>query len=359
MADLATFSDDFPGTALDLTKWQAGVGSTPVVAASRVSFAEVGAAYKRIRTLPDAAWTLGLNAFVQWRADTDPGKHWLVMLDSGTGDNPGETVLIVGLSAVDPTQLSFVAQKGAVTASETIAYDQTAHKFFRIAVHTAAGATRYYLYSSPDAATWTHRLTSTFTVTPAAVIRLTFQGSDGAYLAKVNGSATLAPTPAVPADPANPMGVDPFNPYATQPAQTDPSCATLLDLIREFSAAVRRAVRLIGTNTIEMVPWDEPLPTGFAIADAAGMYHTHSQELKAGDRALSLLAGDLSMEGGASLITNDVRLATSDWRLPQRLPVYGLSVAPVKRVSFTFTPKTFSGSVELVFPAVPLEVRRT
>lgn len=151
---------------------------------------------------------------------------------------------------------------------------------------------------------------------------------------------------------------DDFDPGATLPG-AGPECATLLDLIRTFSGAVKRSVRLTGPTSIEMVDPNAPLPAGWHSTDAPTLYSSTSRKLTAGADVLSLLAGDLVMEASATLISDDVRLVTSDWQIPGRLPMYGSHPAPVKRVSYEFTPTSFRASVEFHVPAVPLELRRT
>ena len=54
---------------------------------------------------------------------------------------------------------------------------------------------------------------------------------------------------------------------------------------------------------------------------------------------------------------NDISLVTSGWRLLDPLPFPGLEPAPVNKVSMTFTPDSFSATVELTYPDVPLSYR--
>jgi sugar lactone lactonase YvrE len=143
------------------------------------------------------------------------------------------------------------------------------------------------------------------------------------------------------------------------PAVPEPACASILQLIQEFSAATRRAVRLTGPATITMVDPIAALPAGWTQLDADAIYHSTTHALKAGEKVLSLLAGDLALSATAALVADDVRLLTSGWRIPDRLPVYGLHPAPVQRITYTFSPQGCTASVEFAFHSVPLALRRT
>lgn len=162
---------------------------------------------------------------------------------------------------------------------------------------------------------------------------------------------------------------DHFTPTATAPSVPPPpsidpnpipiECYSLLDEIRAFSTAVRRAVRITGPTKIEMVNPNAPLPAGWTVDDAGDLYATTTHALVAGEGALSMAYGDLALSVGATIVSDDVRIVTSTWRIPDRLPVYGLQPAPVKRISYTFTPRHFTASVEFHVPTVPLILRRT
>lgn len=405
MADVSTFSDFFPGPGIDPTKWEdpyadydPPLASFGYVEANRLHFQPRDYPASEIRTLyfADPVWTWALNSSLRMRWERTVPEAlagWQVSINFTIGeDAPGWISVGAGHDGDDPDELHFSsAGGGEIGGTLGIPYDPVAHRYIKISRFSASGApSRLYAYTSPDGTTWTYRWNSTFAIPNDVNDRAHWVvgggwGNAGGWedegspvkLGKVQGTATLTP-PADPTGGGSPLldpydadpdpepevvpdsvDPDPFAPLANLPAQPEPGCATVLDLIREFSAAVKRAVRLTGTNTIQMVDPNGPLPTGWLIADGNTLYHAHSQELKAGAAVLSLKAGDLAMEGGADLVTNDVRLATSNWLLPGRLPVYGLNPALVQRVSYTFTPKTFSGSVEFVFPTVPLEVRRT
>lgn len=151
---------------------------------------------------------------------------------------------------------------------------------------------------------------------------------------------------------------DPFDPDADAPAVPEPECSSVLDLIREFSGLVRRAVRITGPSSISMVDPNAPLPAGYTADDAAGMYHQTQQQLSAGTVVLSLLAGKLGLALSADLVSDDARILTSGWRIPDRLPVYTIAPTAVQRVNYQFTPRGFQASLEFRAASVPLSVRR-
>jgi len=154
------------------------------------------------------------------------------------------------------------------------------------------------------------------------------------------------------------LPTDPFDPSATQP-ELDSGEDTLLNLVRAFSTAVKRAVRITGPTTIEMVDPAVPLPAGWSASDAQNLYHSASTATSATDVVLSTSAGDVTVTGSAELVADDVRLVRSSWRIPDRLPFYGLPPAAVQRVTYTFSPQGFRASVDFHFPAVPFAARRS
>jgi hypothetical protein len=145
-------------------------------------------------------------------------------------------------------------------------------------------------------------------------------------------------------------------PDAVAPAE-GPGSATVLDLIRQFSTATRRAVRLVGPSTIQMCDPNAPLPAGIAAADANDMYHSSTRQTLAGAQTLSLEENELSLSATAEFTSDDPRVPASAWRIPDQLPVYGLRPGLVQRVSYTFTPDHYSGSVEFFYP-LPLSITR-
>lgn len=162
---------------------------------------------------------------------------------------------------------------------------------------------------------------------------------------------------------------DGFSPFAGWPASDAPSVpgnrlpdgsgsATILELVREFSSKVRRAVHIVNSKTIRMVDPNDAMPGGLRQADADNMYYTSTQNLTAKENVLRVRTGRLELEGSAGVVTNDIRIVTSGWKIPGRLPVYGIDPSPVKRVSMTFTPTEFTASVDFHLPDPPISVRR-
>jgi hypothetical protein len=165
------------------------------------------------------------------------------------------------------------------------------------------------------------------------------------------------PPPDVWTDPGI-LPTDPFDPGVIQPT-LDTGEDTLLNLVRIFSSRVKRAVRITGPTTIEMVDPAVPLPPGWTAADGNSLYHAASTANTATDVVLATNAGAVTVTGAADLVADDVRLVRSRWRIPDRLPVYGgLPPAPVQHVTLTFTPQGFRASVDFQFPAVPIAARR-
>lgn len=151
---------------------------------------------------------------------------------------------------------------------------------------------------------------------------------------------------------------DKYKPDAVVKAETESGSSTLLDQVRQFSSIVKRAVRITGSHTIEMVDPAVPLPAGWANADAGSLYTTTLRTAAAEEKVLSIRAGDVKVSGGAHVKTDDVRIVKSTWRIPDRLPVFGLPAAPVKSITHTFSPTGYDSSVEFHFGGVPIEARR-
>jgi len=183
-----------------------------------------------------------------------------------------------------------------------------------------------------------------------------------AKYSNVNGEAitkpatlTVTPDTTITDPPDTP---DPKRPDKVVEAWTAGS-GNLLDIIRRFSTDVRRAVRLTSEKTVQIVHWPSRMPAGMTQADAASMYHSSTRVATAGVQALSLESNNLAQSASADLCTNDVRLVTSTWRIPDELPVYGIGPAPVARVTYTFSPQGFDGTLEFVFPEPTAIVRRS
>lgn len=249
----------------------------------------------------------------------------------------------------------YVLADGTYTEGPDITYSTTAHRFLQF--RQAAGLIHWE--ASPDGATWTSLWTASGTIT--VPVRPFFGDGWAASLLSVN--ATSAPGPGDPG--YDPVGTQPadvpdnFTPDATVPAEpTPPECRTLLSLVQEFSALVKRAVRITGPNSIEMVDPNAPLPAGWYIEDAAEMFTTTEHAIQAGAEGVSYAYEDLEMTASATLIRDDVRLLASTWRIPDRVPAYELQAGPVKRITHTFTPKDYTASIEYHVPTVPLTARR-
>lgn len=151
---------------------------------------------------------------------------------------------------------------------------------------------------------------------------------------------------------------DKYDPNATMPAVPDSGSATLLDLVRAFSIKARRAVRITGPTTISMVDPSTPLPTGWTAGDADGLYSTSRRSADVSTGSVTAAGAVITLSASADLVADDVRLVTSSWRLPDRLPVVDLPPAPVKRVTYTFSPDGFRASVEFHYPVAPAAATR-
>lgn len=168
-----------------------------------------------------------------------------------------------------------------------------------------------------------------------------------------HGAYTPPPPDPTTQPPRAPRTLDPG---ATVPAKSQ-TCTNLLDLIREFSAAVRGAVRIVNGSTIEMVDPNEPLPVGWSAEDGDEYYTSVTQKVNANTKVLYLSKGYMDLAVSGDLIADDVGLITGGFRIPARLPVPDLDPAPVSRISYTFTPTGFRASVELAYPDIPVIVR--
>ncbi len=152
---------------------------------------------------------------------------------------------------------------------------------------------------------------------------------------------------------------DTYTPYVPPDADAKTkTCTSLLDLIREFSAAIKRPVRIINASTIEVVSTTETIPPGWRNGFAGRYYTNTTQNLEANTTVLAQNKGTLTLSGRAKIRTNDIGIVTTKWRIPQRLPFPGLKNAPVSRVSYSMTPKAFNAEVEFQFPSVPVSVKR-
>jgi hypothetical protein len=161
--------------------------------------------------------------------------------------------------------------------------------------------------------------------------------------------------------PPDPYGDgDPSDPNSKAPPTVkEKTCTTYLDEVRLFSNRSGYAVRITGPRRIEIVNRSGGLPTGWTQAEDEELYYSASREVKLGENELSLREGYMSMNGGASLRTDDVRILGSSWRIPGKLPAYNLEPASVQRCTFSFTKDHFNAEVTFAFIPVPLKVRPT
>lgn len=177
------------------------------------------------------------------------------------------------------------------------------------------------------------------------------------------GDVTPDPTGDLP--PFNP-GLDPFTPDAPQvPTAIDATKETrpLIDLIRDFSSKVKRAVRVLSVDTVPDPT--APLLAPYAVIelvnrsatntmqsmDPEALYSAASDVHKAGETKVSMLGADNLREASSTLVNNDATILLSYWRIPDFLPLATVNGqpathAPVKSVNLTFDGDGFSGSLE-------------
>lgn len=223
----------------------------------------------------------------------------------------------------------------------------------------------FYLEVSDDATTW-HPVAQTgllpegsdmdsapytiFTELNGYVDILDVRGVTVALAPMPGDDVDTTTTPPAPAIWNPPEGPDPLG---SQDASASGK-STLLELVRTFSAAVNQAVRIVGPLTIEMVDPNLPLPDGWSDDDAGDLYVSATRSVNANTKVLSVRSGNVSLTASAQWKADDVRLLRSTWRLPDRLPVYGLPAAPVQRISYTFGPNGYSASLDFHYHDVPL-----
>lgn len=134
------------------------------------------------------------------------------------------------------------------------------------------------------------------------------------------------------------------SPATSLPGPSGAGFATVLALVREFSAQVKRAVRITGPTSIEMV--DPAAINDLLSVDADVIYSSATTQTAADAKALAVLGGPTTTAASAVIVSDDVALLLSGWRIPDRLPVRGMDAAPVKAVRMDFTPDRFTASVE-------------
>lgn len=203
-------------------------------------------------------------------------------------------------------------------------------------------------YTFTAAATGTNRYKAIYTnssgstITNAAKVAVSAAPAVGDWNDKFDSSA-LVP------------GSDVYSPGQGTPGAVtrtpkNPGQATILALVREFSSSpspvghgVGRAIRITGPTTIAMV---DPAASNSLLATSADtLYSSASTARAASIKALAVLHGTVTTSASATLTTNDVALLLSGWRIPDRLPVRGIGLRPVKSVQMTFTPDNFTADV--------------
>lgn len=134
--------------------------------------------------------------------------------------------------------------------------------------------------------------------------------------------------------------------------------ATILELVRQFSSQVRRAVRITGSRTIEMVDPNAAMPGALVQDDADHMYTNVTLAARAGEKTLRLGKGEVSMSASATLKSDDVRVIHEGWQIPGRLPALTVPPSAVKRVQYDFTPRGFTAGVDFHIPDDTIRARR-
>lgn len=268
-----------------------------------------------------------------------------------------------------------------------VAYDATAMRYLRMTNSAAGGrVVCQYLYSadgrtwstlfefnaapddtygyrvslaSPDSSVYVSSL-NCYSLPFADIAGTNDTGDSGAEGGEGGGGSGYPDlfTPIVSADPTaqTPRAPRTLNLAGIVPAR-EQACTSLLDLIREFSGAVRAAVRIVDGSTIEMVDPDEPLPDGMYSGQGDHYYSRYTQTVKANTPTLYLSSGYMDLTVSADVVVNDAGIIVGGFRIPARLPVPNLDPAPVSRISYTFTPVEFRASVEMAYPDTPLIVR--
>lgn len=247
-------------------------------------------------------------------------------------------------------------------------YNASSMAWLRISKVSYSGRSLIEFSASPDGTIWTP-LTDPTLDDPSmnydlSDVEITINSGGGAVATQMDAFSST--TPIGPASTDDPLDSPPYDitdgPYvpADVPVATA-GCATLLELIQQFSGQVRRAVRITGPRRIRMVDVAAPLPDGWTQADAPDLYHTSTRGLATSAPTFSHLvvrANKLALTSSAEFVTDDIRVITSDYRIPDRLPVPFLHPAPVMRVTYTFGTEHFSASVEFAHHKVPLGALR-
>lgn len=250
---------------------------------------------------------------------------------------------------------------------DLVEYDTITHKYARISRNMTSGVISWSVsqngYEWEDIFTYGVTDLTAFNSVKAVAIGNLYSSFDNFNI------TVAAPTPESPPDINGPIYDPPdvstipdpkdLTAKAPQASGTTKTCTSLLDLVRQFSGAVKQPIRITGPSTIEMVNINSPLPTGWTTADAFDLYVKTNHDLVAGAPTLALESDKLTLNCSADFVTDDIRIVTSDWKIPEQLPVYGLTAGLVKKVSYAFSPTGFRASVDFHFRPVPVSVQRT
>jgi hypothetical protein len=188
------------------------------------------------------------------------------------------------------------------------------------------------------------------------------------YQLKVTGPVSVVPAPEDDPNADIPdfdPGADQFDPFVPQIPTEDPTKETrpLLDLIREFSSKIKRAVRITAVDTVPDP--SQPLVRPYAtvtlvdphaknrmqIANPAAIYSGAVDESRAGETKVALIGANNVKAASATLVNDDATILLSGWRIPDYLPIATVNgqtpaLKPVKSVRLSFTRDKFSGDIE-------------
>lgn len=185
------------------------------------------------------------------------------------------------------------------------------------------------------------------------------------YVLKINGPVTVTPVDDDPNPPFNPPP-DQYDPNAPQDPPKDNTVQTssLLELIRAFSAKIKRAVRIVDAGIVPAHgstpsrPWatislcDPGATNKLQTKSGASLYAAAMDEQKMGTiKTLSVNKDIVTKSASSTLLKNDASILVSGWRIPDALPLPGVNnsptgLQPVKTVRMSFTPDEFSCDIE-------------
>jgi hypothetical protein len=345
---LSTLTDTFPASTLNTTKWDVTAGTATVTSGGWLALGS-GDTTGAIRSDNDYRFDHA-SAMVT----PEPGGQAMLQLQDRSNTDTAQL-------SIDRTTNTLLAawSIGGDVDSALVDYDLSFQSWLRI----SRTDTALTFEASSEGTFWVSVATHPITAGQLRAGKAVLSGNRGAVFDNFNTTPTTSDPP--PTEPPHiPPPTDPGAKFTT-PASSTPgkganagkTCNAVIELIRQFSTDVKRPIRIIDADTIEMVDVNAPLPTGWSVADKDDLYHKTTHEVLAGEKVLSTLSGNLTLNASADLVANDVRLVTSDWIMPEQLPVYGAVSALVRSVSWTFTPTKFEGSLEFKAVPIPLSFR--